>query len=55
LENVGIFVVACGLELLRPIKLGTRRSYKGMIAKSFAAEVERRRGANSGGSSNGKV
>jgi hypothetical protein len=39
----------------RPITLGTKRKVQGMIAKSFAAEVERLRGAKSGGSSNAKT
>jgi hypothetical protein len=40
------------MALTRPVKLGTKRKLQGMIAKSFVAEVERFRGAKSGGSSN---
>lgn len=36
---------------IRPVKLGTKREFQGMIAKSFATEVERLRGAKSTASS----
>jgi hypothetical protein len=36
---------------IRGVKLGTKRKLQGMIAKSFATEVERRRGAKSAASS----
>jgi hypothetical protein len=39
------------LALIRPIKPGTKRKLQGMIAKSFAAEVERLHGAKSAASS----
>jgi hypothetical protein len=38
-----------------PVKPGTKGKLQGMIAKSFMAEVERPRGAESGGSSNAKT
>ncbi|HYY34902.1 MAG TPA: hypothetical protein VE867_00875 [Candidatus Binatia bacterium] len=40
---------------IRTVKLGTKRKSQGLIAKSFASEVERLRGAKSGGSSNSKT
>jgi hypothetical protein len=39
------------LALIRHVKPGTKRKLQGMIAKSFAAEVERLRGAKSAASS----
>jgi hypothetical protein len=38
---------------IRPVKPGTTRKLQGMIAKSFATEVERLRGAKSAASSSG--
>ena len=43
------------MALTGPVKPETKRKIQGMIAKSFAAEVERLRGAKSGGSSNAKT
>ena len=40
---------------IRPVKPGTKRKLQAMIAKSFATEVQRLRGAKSGGSSNAKA
>jgi hypothetical protein len=39
------------LAPIRPVKLGTKRWLQGMIAESFATEVERLRGAKSAASS----
>jgi hypothetical protein len=39
------------LESIRPVKPGTKRKLQGIIAKSFATEVERLRGAKSAPSS----
>jgi hypothetical protein len=39
------------LASIRPVKPGTARKLQGMIAKSFATEVERLRGAKSAASS----
>jgi hypothetical protein len=36
---------------IRPVKLGTKRRWQGMIAKSFVTEVERLRGAKFAASS----
>ena len=38
---------------IRPVKPGTKRKLQGMIAKNFATEVERLRGAKSAPSSSG--
>ncbi len=40
---------------IRPVKLGTKGKLQGMVAKTLMAEVERRRGAESGGSSNAQT
>jgi hypothetical protein len=40
---------------IRPVKPGATRKLPGMIAKSFATEVERLHGAKSGGSSSAKT
>jgi hypothetical protein len=46
-----VFFMAPILHGIRPVKLGTKRKLQGMIAKSFATEVESLRGAKSAASS----
>jgi hypothetical protein len=58
IDQVGVYLSTSSAIRPNPsacVRLGTRRKLQGMIAKSFAAEVERFRGAKSGGSSGAKT